>query len=98
MKFEKCENGSVVFRVKGDCSALFQDDDTGLFVSKLTDGGPAMIAGLRVGDKLLRVNKTDVVNVRHQACFFILYSCLGNFKYIKNKQCFTLLFSIIKIA
>lgn len=63
----------INFIVNDNCSKLFQDDDTGLFVSKLTDGGPAMIAGLRVGDKLLRVNKTDVVNVRHQACFLIFH-------------------------
>lgn len=56
--------------------ARFQDDDTGLFISKLTGGGPAMVAGLRVGDKLLRVNKTDVVNVCHQVCYFSLLSCL----------------------
>lgn len=47
-----------------------QDDDTGLFVSKLADNGPAKLAGLRVGDKLLRVNNTDVVNVRHQVDLF----------------------------
>lgn len=49
----------------------FQDEDNGLFVSKLAEGSPAQKAGLKVGDKILRVNNTDVVNVRHQVIFFL---------------------------
>uniref|UniRef100_A0AAF5PL35 PDZ domain-containing protein n=1 Tax=Wuchereria bancrofti TaxID=6293 RepID=A0AAF5PL35_WUCBA len=68
IKIRRDTNGGLGLSIAGGLeSTPYKDDDTGLFVSKLTDGGPAMIAGLRVGDKLLRVNKTDVVNVRHQA-------------------------------
>ncbi|KAM3728313.1 Protein lap1 [Dirofilaria immitis] len=68
IKINRDANGGLGLSIAGGLeSTPYKDDDTGLFVSKLTDGGPAMIAGLRVGDKLLRVNKTDVVNVRHQA-------------------------------
>ncbi|MCP9263109.1 Leucine-rich repeat-containing protein 1 [Dirofilaria immitis] len=67
IKINRDANGGLGLSIAGGLeSTPYKDDDTGLFVSKLTDGGPAMIAGLRVGDKLLRVNKTDVVNVRHQ--------------------------------
>ncbi|EJD76579.1 leucine-rich repeat-containing protein 1 [Loa loa] len=67
IKIHRDTNGGLGLSIAGGLeSTPYKDDDTGLFVSKLTDGGPAMIAGLRVGDKLLRVNKTDVVNVRHQ--------------------------------
>ncbi|VDN02315.1 unnamed protein product [Thelazia callipaeda] len=67
MKIHRDSNGGLGLSIAGGLeSTPYKDDDNGLFVSKLAEGGPAMIAGLRVGDKLLRVNKTDVVNVRHQ--------------------------------
>ncbi|KAF8381421.1 hypothetical protein PRIPAC_70563, partial [Pristionchus pacificus] len=47
-------------------STPFRDDDRGLFVSKVVEGGPAERAGLRVGDKLCRVNETDVLLVAHE--------------------------------
>ncbi|GMT04078.1 hypothetical protein PENTCL1PPCAC_26252 [Pristionchus entomophagus] len=47
-------------------STPFREDDRGLFVSKVVEGGPAERAGLRVGDKLLRVNETDVLHVAHE--------------------------------
>lgn len=46
-------------------STPFVDSDTGLFVSKLTPGGAAEQSGLKVGDKLLEVNGTSMVNQRH---------------------------------
>ncbi|CAD5228076.1 unnamed protein product [Bursaphelenchus okinawaensis] len=46
-------------------STPFIDNDTGLFVSKLTPGAPAEKAGLLVGDKLLEINGTSMVNQRH---------------------------------
>ncbi|KAE9550973.1 hypothetical protein FO519_005810 [Halicephalobus sp. NKZ332] len=46
-------------------STPFIDKDTGLFVSKLTPGGAAEQSGLRVGDKLIEVNGTSMVNQRH---------------------------------
>jgi len=46
-------------------STPFVEGDTGLFVSKLTPGGPAERAGLRVGDKVLEVNGTAIAGQRH---------------------------------
>ncbi|VDK56486.1 unnamed protein product, partial [Anisakis simplex] len=61
------QNGGLGLSIAGGLeSTPYKNDDSGLFVSKLTKGGPAQAAGLRVGDKLLRVNNTDVINVRHQ--------------------------------
>lgn len=34
----------------------YKDDDEGIFVSKVTRGGPAEAAGVKVGDKILAVN------------------------------------------
>uniref|UniRef100_A0A915Q670 PDZ domain-containing protein n=1 Tax=Setaria digitata TaxID=48799 RepID=A0A915Q670_9BILA len=64
IKIRRDANGGLGLSIAGGLeSTPYKDDDTGLFVSKLADGGPAINAGLRVGDKLLRVNKTDVVAV-----------------------------------
>uniref|UniRef100_A0A915C5W6 PDZ domain-containing protein n=1 Tax=Parascaris univalens TaxID=6257 RepID=A0A915C5W6_PARUN len=60
-------NGGLGLSIAGGLeSTPYKNDDSGLFVSKLAEGGPAQLAGLKVGDKLLRVNNTDVLNVRHQ--------------------------------
>lgn len=37
----------------------FKDNDEGIFVSKVTQGGPAEAAGVRVGDKILAVNNNE---------------------------------------
>lgn len=38
----------------------FVPDDPGIFVSRVTPGGPAEKSGLRVGDKILQVNGYDM--------------------------------------
>lgn len=40
----------------GKGSTPFRGDDEGIFISRVTEGGPADVAGLRVGDKVLKVN------------------------------------------
>ena len=39
----------------GKGSTPYKGDDEGVFISRVTEGGPAESCGLRVGDKLLRV-------------------------------------------
>ncbi|KAH7728046.1 PDZ-domain-containing protein scribble [Aphelenchoides avenae] len=41
------------------------DNDKGLFISRVVPGSPADRAGLLVGDKLIEVNGTSMVNQRH---------------------------------
>lgn len=38
----------------------FIPGDSGIFVTRLTEGGPAEKSGLRVGDKILQVNGYDL--------------------------------------
>lgn len=40
-------------------------NDTGIFISKLTPGGAAERAGLKVGDKILEVNGAAMNEQRH---------------------------------
>ncbi|XP_041968097.1 protein lap4 isoform X17 [Aricia agestis] len=49
----------------GRGSTPFIGDDDGIFISRVTPNGPAYNAGLRVGDKVLAVNGTSVVDVDH---------------------------------
>ncbi|KAL0832116.1 hypothetical protein ABMA28_001588 [Loxostege sticticalis] len=49
----------------GRGSTPYIGDDDGIFISRVTPSGPAYMAGLRVGDKVLSVNGTSVVDVDH---------------------------------
>ncbi|XP_026731929.1 protein lap4 isoform X4 [Trichoplusia ni] len=49
----------------GRGSTPYVGDDDGIFISRVTPNGPAYNAGLRVGDKVLSVNGTSVVEVDH---------------------------------
>ncbi|XP_050665192.1 protein lap4 isoform X4 [Leptidea sinapis] len=49
----------------GRGSTPYVGDDEGIFISRVTPNGPAYMAGLRVGDKVLSVNGTSVISVDH---------------------------------
>ncbi|XP_068081480.1 protein lap4 isoform X2 [Anabrus simplex] len=49
----------------GKGSTPFKGDDEGIFISRVTEGGPADLAGLRVGDKVLSVNNHSVIDADH---------------------------------
>ncbi|CAG2179950.1 unnamed protein product, partial [Oppiella nova] len=46
-------------------SSPYKGDDEGIFVSRITEEGPAEGAGLRVGDKILSVNAVDFTEIDH---------------------------------
>ncbi|XP_039622973.1 tax1-binding protein 3 [Polypterus senegalus] len=39
--------------------------DKGIYVTRVTEGGPAEVAGLLVGDKIMQVNGWDMTMVTH---------------------------------
>ncbi|XP_034035627.1 tax1-binding protein 3 [Thalassophryne amazonica] len=45
----------------------FSEDkmDKGIYVTRITPGGPADVAGLRVGDKIMQVNGWDMTMMTH---------------------------------
>ena len=45
--------------------SLQESDPAGIFISKMTSGGPAHLAGLRLGDKVLEINGQSIVNKTH---------------------------------
>lgn len=59
----------------GRGSTPFKGDDEGIFISRVTENGPADLAGLRVGDKVLKVNGVSVVEADHYQAVDILKAC-----------------------
>lgn len=59
----------------GKGSTPFKGDDEGIFISRVTEGGPADLAGLKVGDKVLKVNGITVDAVDHYEAVNVLKQC-----------------------
>lgn len=59
----------------GKGSTPYKGDDEGIFISRVTEGGPADLAGLRVGDKVLKVNGNNVEHADHYTAVEILKAC-----------------------
>jgi len=59
----------------GRGSTPFKGDDEGIFISRITEGGPADLAGLKVADKVLKVNGVDVEDVSHYEAVEVLKAC-----------------------
>ncbi|XP_057353616.1 protein scribble homolog isoform X1 [Manis pentadactyla] len=49
----------------GRGSTPYKGDDEGIFISRVSEEGPAARAGVRVGDKLLEVNGVPLQNAEH---------------------------------
>ncbi|XP_057652667.1 protein lap4-like isoform X20 [Diorhabda carinulata] len=62
---ERSQTGLGLSIAGGRGSTPFKGDDEGIFISRVTEGGPADLAGLKVGDKVLVVNGINVVDVSH---------------------------------
>ena len=82
MKIEviKTPHGSLGFSIAGGAeSDPYKEGDTGIFVSKITEGGAAATAGLMVSDKILSVNDHKLIDVKHHDAVRILKSCGSRF-------------------
>ncbi|KAJ3641605.1 hypothetical protein Zmor_028105 [Zophobas morio] len=62
---ERSHTGLGLSIAGGRGSTPFKGDDEGIFISRVTESGPADLAGLRVGDKVVSVNGVSVVDVSH---------------------------------
>ena len=72
ISFSRADKGLGLSIAGGLGSTPFKGDDEGVFISRVTPGGPADEAGLRVQDKLLSVNGISCVNVDHYEAVGIL--------------------------
>lgn len=59
----------------GKGSTPYKGNDEGIFISRVTEGGPADLAGLKVGDKVLKVNGVSVIEADHYHAVDILKAC-----------------------
>ncbi|GAB6023124.1 hypothetical protein CHUAL_007209 [Chamberlinius hualienensis] len=56
----------------GKGSTPYKGDDEGIFISRVTESGPAYASGLRIGDKLLKVNDVDLATADHYEAVEVL--------------------------
>ncbi|XP_055847401.1 protein lap4 isoform X16 [Episyrphus balteatus] len=59
----------------GKGSTPFKGNDEGIFISRVTEGGPADLSGLKVGDKVIKVNGRSVENADHYLAVQVLKAC-----------------------
>ncbi|KZS11124.1 Lap4 protein [Daphnia magna] len=69
---ERTTSGLGLSIAGGKGSTPYRGDDEGIFISRVTEGGPAEMAGLRVGDKLVAVNGMSCIDVDHYEAVDIL--------------------------
>ena len=65
ISFSRADKGFGLSIAGGLGSTPFKGDDEGIFISRVTGGGPADEAGLSVNDKVISVNGVTCVNVGH---------------------------------
>uniref|UniRef100_A0A8C5BLG3 Scribble planar cell polarity protein n=1 Tax=Gadus morhua TaxID=8049 RepID=A0A8C5BLG3_GADMO len=58
----------------GKGSTPYKGDDEGIFISRVSEEGPAARAGVKVGDKLLEVNAVDLQGAEHHTAVEALRS------------------------
>jgi protein scribble len=59
----------------GKGSTPYKGDDEGIFISRVTENGPADLAGLKVGDKVIKVNGVSVEEADHYEAVEVLKAC-----------------------
>lgn len=80
--FERADKGLGLSIAGGLGSTPYKNNDEGIFISRVTPGGPADMAGLRKDDKVLSVNDHSCVDIDHYEAVGILKAA-GN--YIKMR-------------
>lgn len=75
IRIERSNAGLGLSIAGGRGSTPFKGDDEGIFISRITEGGPADLAGLKVADKVLKVNGVDVEDVSHYEAVEVLKAC-----------------------
>ncbi|CAF1117374.1 unnamed protein product [Rotaria sordida] len=70
----------------GSGSAAYKDNDYGIFLTKVTEEGPAGQAGLLVGDKLISVNGISLINCEHSEAVSALKNAGDNIEMIVIRE------------
>ncbi|XP_032453056.1 PDZ and LIM domain protein Zasp isoform X9 [Nasonia vitripennis] len=75
VKLSRFDGSPWGFRLQGG-----KDFGTPLIVQKVNNGSPAEAAGLRAGDAVIRVNSTDMFNLRHKDAQDVIVRAGNNFE------------------
>ncbi|GIX83089.1 protein lap4, partial [Caerostris darwini] len=70
----------------GKGSTPYKGEDEGIFVSKVTQGGPSDKGGLKVDDKILKVNDIPMMDVDHSNAVQILRNAGNTIKFTVLRQ------------
>lgn len=66
MHVNRSENSGLGIRIAGGKgSTPFREDDDGIFITKILPNSPAKNTGLKIGDKLVKVNQTNLSDLSH---------------------------------
>ncbi|XP_071512746.1 protein lap4-like isoform X5 [Panulirus ornatus] len=83
---ERTTGGLGLSIAGGRGSTPYKGDDEGIFISRVTDAGPAYLAGLRVGDKLLMVNGHDVEVCDHYEAVNIMREAGSQLRLLVSRE------------
>ncbi|XP_044012677.1 protein lap4-like isoform X12 [Aphidius gifuensis] len=83
---ERTTGGLGLSIAGGIGSTPFKGDDEGIFISRVTEGGPADLAGLRVGDKVITVNGISVIDADHYDAVEVLKACGRELILVINRE------------
>ena len=92
ISFCRADKGLGLSIAGGLGSTPFRGDDEGVFISRVTPGGPADEAGLRVNDKLLSVNGISCINVDHYEAVGILKAAGSQIEMVVVREVTTKIF------
>jgi protein scribble len=86
ISFSRADKGLGLSIAGGLGSTPFKGDDEGVFISRVTAGGPADEAGLKVNDKVISVNGISCVNVDHYEAVGILKAAGSNISLVISRE------------
>ena len=67
IQINRQEGAGLGIRIAGGKgSNPYKEDDEGIFITRILPESPAKLTGLKVGDKLLKVNQTSLNDLTHQ--------------------------------
>ncbi|BFZ20895.1 hypothetical protein BsWGS_23932 [Bradybaena similaris] len=70
----------------GKGSTPFRGDDEGIFISRVTEDGPAAKAGILKGDKLLKVNDESLISADHYKAVEVLKNSGNNITMVVSRE------------
>jgi len=79
-------NGGFGFSIAGGIDAPVEDDDFGIYITSIIEGGAAYLDGnLQIGDKILYANGVDLAAAPHSECVRVLQTAGDEVKLVVSR-------------